>query len=426
MINAEIKGNTITDAIFTALALCTSDLDQIHDVNIVDNTILRSSTYPAPPPSWSPWLSGMHIGSTVYNMTITGNTIADGNYHSIVIHDRGATPLSNVHINCNNMDNNPDGFLNEVDVAVDAEYNWWGDANGPTHASNPGGMGDAVSDGVDFDPWMAVPVDGVCPPPADDKGPITSNVVADPNPAPVNTAIVLTANVNDSTTGGSNIASAKYNIDGGSFVAMNAQDGGFDEVSEDVEASISAFTEAGVYNLCVHGTDEHGNIGSEECILLVVYDPEGGFVTGGGWIWSAPGAYTADPGLEGKATFGFVAKYKKGAQTPEGQTEFVFKVADLNFHSSSYDWLVVAGAKAMFKGIGTINGEGVYKFMLTAIDADINENDSFDVDRFRIKIWTEDAEGNETVVYDNALGDDSDDATTEIGGGSIVIHTKKK
>jgi hypothetical protein len=129
----------------------------------------------------------------------------------------------------------------------------------------------------------------------------------------------------------------------------------------------------------------------------------------------------------GKATFGFVSKYKKGAQTPEGQTEFVFKTADLNFHSSSYEWLVVAGAKAKFKGIGTINGEGAYKFMLTGIDADINENDSFDVDRFRIKIWDE-VNDTEHVVYDNGLGagDDDDSATTEIGGGAIVIHTKKK
>jgi hypothetical protein len=65
--------------------------------------------------------------------------------------------------------------------------------------------------------------------------------------------------------------------------------------------------------------------------------------------------------------------------------------------------------------------------MLTALDADINENDSFDVDRFRIKIWSEDESGNETVVYDNGLGADEDDgnATTEISGGSIVIHTKK-
>jgi parallel beta-helix repeat protein len=156
--------------------------------------------------------------------------------------------------------------------------------------------------------------------------------------------------------------------------------------------------------------------------MLVVYDSEGGFVTGGGWIDSPEGAYVPDPLLTGKATFGFVSKYKKGAQTPEGQTEFVFKVADLNFHSSSYDWLVVAGAKAQFKGTGTINGAGNFGFMLTAIDAELTP--STEVDKFRIKIWDK---VTDELVYDNQIGDTDDaDLTTEIGGGSIVVHTKKK
>ena len=45
---------------------------------------------------------------------------------------------------------------------------------------------------------------------------------------------------------------------------------------------------------------------------------DGGFVTGGGWIDSRPGAYRPEPELYGKATFGFVSKYKKGATTPTG------------------------------------------------------------------------------------------------------------
>ena len=47
-------------------------------------------------------------------------------------------------------------------MVVDAEYNWWGDATGPYDGSNdtgtggwfnPGGLGDDVSDYVDYDPW---------------------------------------------------------------------------------------------------------------------------------------------------------------------------------------------------------------------------------------------------------------------------------
>ena len=61
----------------------------------------------------------------------------------------------------------------------------------------------------------------------------------------------------------------------------------------------------------------------------------------------------------GKANFGFVSKYKKGASVPTGKTEFNFKAGDLNFHSDSYQWLVVTqdGTNAQFKGSGTINGD---------------------------------------------------------------------
>ncbi|MBU1879331.1 MAG: right-handed parallel beta-helix repeat-containing protein, partial [Chloroflexi bacterium] len=35
-----------------------------------------------------------------------------------------------------------------------ATYNWWGDASGPTHPSNPGGVGEEVSDRVIFTHWL--------------------------------------------------------------------------------------------------------------------------------------------------------------------------------------------------------------------------------------------------------------------------------
>jgi hypothetical protein len=146
-------------------------------------------------------------------------------------------------------------------------------------------------------------------------------------------------------------------------------------------------------------------------------------VTGGGWIDSPAGAYTADPTLEGKANFSFVSKYRRGASVPIGQTNFRLRVADLLFHSDSCEWLVVAGSRTQFKGVGTINGEGEYRFVLTAIDADLQINDSHDSDRFRIRIWWEDDLGGEHVVYDNQPGDNlASDVTTELGGGSIVIH----
>ena len=54
--------------------------------------------------------------------------------------------------------------------------------------------------------------------------------------------------------------------------------------------------------------------------FIVVYDPTGGFVTGGGWIDSPAGAYAANLSLTGKANFGFVSKYQKGANKPTGES----------------------------------------------------------------------------------------------------------
>ncbi|MEE9283940.1 MAG: hypothetical protein V3U49_07710 [Nitrososphaerales archaeon] len=80
-------------------------------------------------------------------------------------------------------------------------------------------------------------------------------------------------------------------------------------------------------------------------------------------------------------------------------TEFQFKVGDLNFHSSLYELLVIAGPHAKFKGTGTSKGESNFGFMVTATDGNING--SGDVDKFRIKIF--DKDDNDRVVYDNPL-----------------------
>lgn len=200
-------------------------------------------------------------------------------------------------------------------------------------------------------------------------------------------------------------------------------DGNVDETSGSGSVTGShTYTVAGVYEVTLTVIDDDGGSGQSVFRYVVIYDPSAGFVTGGGWIDSPQGAYTPDPSLTGKTNFGFVAKYKyqKGADTPSGETEFQFKVADLNFHSTSYQWLVIAGAKAQFKGSGTVNGSGDYGFMLTATDGQINGGGG--VDKFRIKIWDKETD---EVIYDNQIGDaDDSDATLAIGGGSIVIHSK--
>lgn len=63
-------------------------------------------------------------------------------------------------INHNDIANNANYSVRKVDPGgtIDAEYNWWGDSTGPYHPdSNPGGLGDTVSDWVDFMPWLYWP-----------------------------------------------------------------------------------------------------------------------------------------------------------------------------------------------------------------------------------------------------------------------------
>lgn len=152
-----------------------------------------------------------------------------------------------------------------------------------------------------------------------------------------------------------------------------------------------------------------------------------------GWAWNDEGnlgnvtgfviEYDGCEFVTGHANFGFVSKYKKGAVTPTGNTEFQFQAGDLNFHSDAYDWLVVnqGGIRAQYKGTGTINGAlaptgDAYRFMLWATDDD--------PDKFRIKIWYEDA--GDVVVYDNGFAGSGFETGQPIDGGSIIIHTKKK
>ncbi|MFN2352816.1 MAG: MBG domain-containing protein, partial [Kiritimatiellia bacterium] len=85
--------------------------------------------------------------------TIAGNTLTNNRVGIYVGYNADDTSVVIAH------ENSIDGNLNygirtiSTTKTVDAVSNYWGNATGPTHASNPDGEGDAVSDNVDFDPW---------------------------------------------------------------------------------------------------------------------------------------------------------------------------------------------------------------------------------------------------------------------------------
>ena len=178
------------------------------------------------------------------------------------------------------------------------------------------------------------------------------------------------------------------------------------------------YTGVGVYEVAITVADECGTSAGTTYQYFVFYDPSAGFVTGGGWINSPAGAFTSNPTVVGKANFGFVAKYDKKANAA-GETQFHLAVANFRFDSTSYEWFVVSGAKARYRGVGTVNGAPGYNFELTAWDGQCPGGGG--VDRFRIKVWF----GNPSnVVYDNLLGQGDNADPTPLGGGSIVIHKK--
>ncbi len=85
--------------------------------------------------------------------TVQNTTITDSAAHALY------TDNSTPSLSCNDiLDSGSYGLYNETpNVVVNAENQWWGHASGPYASSNPSGTGDAVTDGVDFTPWLTVP-----------------------------------------------------------------------------------------------------------------------------------------------------------------------------------------------------------------------------------------------------------------------------
>ncbi|CAG9187627.1 PKD domain-containing protein [Cupriavidus pinatubonensis] len=244
-------------------------------------------------------------------------------------------------------------------------------------------------------------------------GPIAGN-----DPVAIGSPVTVSVNFSDSDSSDTHTATWAWDDGSAAMAGAVSESNGAGSVT-----GSHTYGAAGVYTVSMTVSDNTGR-SSTVSRNVVVYDPTAGFVTGGGWIMSPAGAYKNDATLAGRANFAFVSKYKKGATTPTGNTEFQFQAAKLNFHSENYDWLVVAGARAQYKGSGTINGTGDYSFLLTAVDGNLVAKGT--PDRFRIKIWHYDADAKADVVdYDNQLSSSSDGTVNEgtvIGGGSIVVQ----
>lgn len=239
------------------------------------------------------------------------------------------------------------------------------------------------------------------------QSPGTATVVVTADPVPSGSSVSVTADFDGAPT------EATINWgDGSAPSAGTVAEGG-------VVTGSHVYTAPGVFTVSVTATGCTGEaVVVTATNFVVVYNADGGFVTGGGWIDSPAGALAADPVAGGKATFGFVAKLKKGDVVPTGNTEFQLHSAKMNFKSQSYDWMAASTTQITFRGRGTVNGVEGYRFFVTAVDGRLVGAP----DAFRIKIWDE---STNAVVYDSQVtGDTADNAapSTELANGSIVIH----
>ena len=94
--------------------------------------------------------NGAAITANNASPSIMYSTLKD-NYNAVV-----ANGASNPVVNYCDIYQNAGYGVNNVNKSfnINAQYNWWGNNTGPTHAGNPGGTGQTVSDSVRYTPWL--------------------------------------------------------------------------------------------------------------------------------------------------------------------------------------------------------------------------------------------------------------------------------
>ena len=151
-VNNVVSGNRIHDNVVGGIPGLNGngiEVDRALGVLVVRNTVYNNEA------------AGIKVVRTAPNATveINRNTITtNGNGILSETWRPGAAGTATVVINCNNIVSNTQfGVLNNENALIYAGTNWWGDVSGPFHpVLNPGGIGNDVTDNVDFAPWGLV------------------------------------------------------------------------------------------------------------------------------------------------------------------------------------------------------------------------------------------------------------------------------
>ena len=168
--NVEIKNNRIESiglgsypepyGISLTNGITSGDPSQggVNSVIISNNTLLGAGAAAS---------IGIRMLGSHSNVTMTKNIICRLGT-GVLVTKRAAAPdtpewyTSNLVVNFNNISSSTSyGFNNIGPNVIDARFNWWGDTTGPYHATtNPAGLGNAVSDNVNYSPWRVASFPG--------------------------------------------------------------------------------------------------------------------------------------------------------------------------------------------------------------------------------------------------------------------------
>jgi len=192
------------------------------------------------------------------------------------------------------------------------------------------------------------------------------------------------------------------------------------KVSQSYITASHRYNQSGMYDVTLTIEDKYEKTATMVYRSVVVFDPNNGDITGGGWINSNKGDYVVRKCNE-KGNYGFVAQYDKRMNL-QGNLTFQLSNSRFTLKSTSLDWLLINDDHALLKGEATVNCMPGYTFLVNAVDIDIHSTNKKDKDIFRIIVW--DYDGN--IVYDNESSAGMyDRPATPIGSGSIVIHQPK-
>ena len=218
--------------------------------------------------------------------------------------------------------------------------------------------------------------------------PTMEPVVAPAEPQRVGTQVAVRAAFADTGTADVHTATVDWG-DGSSSAATVTEADGAGEA-----AGSHAYTVPGTYKVTVTVDDGDGGVTGRTSAYVVVYDPAGGFLNGGGQLESAAGAYVPNPSLAGRADFDIKSKYDTTAGVPTGSLSFRI-AGGPHLVSTAHRWLVVAGTRAQYTGTGTLDGVAGHTFTVTALDGGRRGPDLL-----RVQIWSPAGD----LVYDNQAG----------------------